>query len=139
MPIFYAPSKVLTLWAERFLGKHCRRVKTFAKLGGERLPKTRFTLRLIYSASFPGREVQKARLRGPSRTQYSAVRCRGCPPKVTALSKVFTLRAEKLTAEDGQGLEGCVKPAGSKPDRRCQSPGPTGPTGPFTIPGAPPC
>ena len=37
LPKFYAPSKVLTLRAEKFSGESGRSVKTFAKLPGESL------------------------------------------------------------------------------------------------------
>jgi len=47
LPKFYAPSKVLTLGAEKFSGEGGRSVKTFAKLPGEGLAEVMLSGRLI--------------------------------------------------------------------------------------------
>ena len=56
---FYAPSKVMTLGAEKFFGESGRSVKTFAKLPGESLAEVMLSGRLISKTRGAGGKMQK--------------------------------------------------------------------------------
>jgi len=64
LPKFYAPSKVLTLGAEKFSGGSGRSVKTFAKYPGESLAEVMLSGLLISKTRTAGGQDVKSLLAG---------------------------------------------------------------------------